>query len=81
MTLFTDIQLQSSLSKSLSVKYALLFLYILTLFYVTGWFNFHRNIPIDLDELAWVQDAQVFDWRAQKNGRNLLDLGVIILSG
>lgn len=33
---------------------------------VGSWFVTHRHQPINLDEIAWVHDAVVYDWRVTK---------------
>ncbi len=35
----------------------------LVILFCTGWFSGSTHIPIDLDELAWVHDAEVYQWR------------------
>ena len=52
------------------IKYFLLLIYLFSLLYLSGWFNLNKEIPINLDELAWVQDSQVFEWRLNQDWEN-----------
>lgn len=49
------------------LKYILLSVYLFFLFNLTGWINLNKEIPLDLDELAWVHDSQVFEWRSNQD--------------
>jgi len=51
-------------------KYLFLFFYLLLLLTSTGWFELKKELPLDLDELAWIQDSQVFKWRLNNNQEN-----------
>lgn len=35
--------------------------------FVTGWLNFKNSIPLNNDEVVWVNDAEVYEWRANAN--------------
>jgi|GEM_PF-3123014 len=53
-------------------KYIFISIYLISLFLFTNWFDLPKYTPIDLDELAWVNDAQVFDWRKNGNWENFI---------
>lgn len=51
-------------------KYALFLIYITTLLLFFDWLSPIKNQAIDLDELAWVNDSQVYEWRKNQDWQN-----------
>jgi len=42
----------------------------LLLTHIFGWLQNTNNNPIDLDEIAWVNDAKIYDWRTNEKWQN-----------